>query len=340
MKEQTPEISVIVPVYNMERYLRQCIESVLSQTFADLELILVDDGSTDSSLAICREYEARDSRVRVIAKANGGVSDSRNAALRVARGEFVGFVDSDDWIEPGMYRRLYSDMMEYDADIAICGYTFEWKNRSKLRHDPDSGVRVFDRDTALRLLFNDDPIQSMACDKLFRRSLITAEFPKDYYFEDHATTIKWFYNARRVVFDPESFYHYRMRAGSTVNGMNPARRYHFLVAEIGRADFLRSKGFLDSSDPAAGAGRVLAVAIDVAKNIARYNMVPSERYEYLARVVKVVAPYLPAAESVLAGKKLRRLRRLLSSPRSFVRMVRFSHMFEFGRRNKRNNLFE
>lgn len=342
MKErsQNPEISIIVPVYNMERYLRRCVDSILAQCFKDFELILVDDGSKDSSLGICREYEALDPRVRVIAKANSGVSDSRNAALDVARGKFVGFVDSDDWIDAGMYERLHSNMLKYDADIAICGYTFEWKNRSKPRHDAAEGVMVFDRDEALGLLFRDDPIQSMSCDKLFRRSLITEKYPVNYYFEDHAVTIKWFANARRVVFDPESFYHYRMRQGSTVNGMNPERRYHFLVAELKRAEFLKSIGFLNPDDASSGAGRVLTVAIDVAKNIARYDTTEDLRRDYLRRIVDDIHSYIPAAGTVLEGKKLRRLRCLVENPRKFTRMVRFSLLFEFGRHRNRRNLFD
>ena len=95
-------ISVIVPVYNVERYIRQCVESILEQTYADLEIILVDDGSTDGSGSICDEYKLKDNRVVVIHKCNGGLSEARNAGLDIARGEYIGFVDSDDYIEPDM----------------------------------------------------------------------------------------------------------------------------------------------------------------------------------------------------------------------------------------------
>lgn len=112
------KVSVIVPVYNAEKYLNQCVDSILAQTITELECILVDDGSTDSSPAICDEYAARDSRVKVIHKPNGRASSARNAGIRAARGEYIAFVDSDDWISPDMYER----MLEPGADICLCDY--------------------------------------------------------------------------------------------------------------------------------------------------------------------------------------------------------------------------
>ena len=116
-----PKISVIVPVYNVEKYLRKCIESILNQTFREFELILVDDGSTDSSGKICDEYALKDSRIKVIHKENGGASSARNAGLDVAKGEYIGFVDSDDWIEMDMYGELYRLIKENNTDISVCG---------------------------------------------------------------------------------------------------------------------------------------------------------------------------------------------------------------------------
>ena len=339
MAEKSPEITIITPVYNMERYLRRCIESVLAQTFTDFELLLVDDGSTDSSPEICDEYARKDARVRVIHKPNTGVADTRNVAVASASGRFVGFVDSDDWIDAGMYETLHDNILRYDADIAVCGYTYEWLNRSKSRHDESGEVRVFSRDEALALIFADTPLQSMLCDKLFRREIIGSEFPLNYFFEDHATTIKWFARAGRVVFDPRSFYHYRMRGGSTVNGENPERRYHFLVAEIGRAKFLQSIGFLDAEDPSAGASRVLAAAIDTAKKIARSGDSYDIRRKYLERIRHDIEPYMSATETTLNSRQQRRLDNLVRHPDRFMRTVRFSYLFGFSRRNKEKNLF-
>ncbi len=115
------EISIIVPVYKVEPYLRKCVDSILAQTFTDFEVILVDDGSPDNSGKICDEYASKDSRVRVIHKENGGLSSARNAGIDVARGKYLGFVDSDDYIEKDMYELLYDNIVKEQADLSICG---------------------------------------------------------------------------------------------------------------------------------------------------------------------------------------------------------------------------
>lgn len=127
------KISVIVPVYNVEKYLPRCIDSILNQTYKNLEIILVDDGSPDNCPAICDEYAQKDSRIKVIHKANGGVSSARNAGIDVATGEYIGFVDSDDWIEPDMYEYLLINATKYKAEISKCGY---FVSKSKTEHTP------------------------------------------------------------------------------------------------------------------------------------------------------------------------------------------------------------
>ena len=126
-----PKISIIVPVYNVEKYLRKCVDSILNQTFKDFELILVDDGSTDSSGKICDEYNLKDNRIKVIHKENGGLSSARNAGLDIAQGEYIGFVDSDDWIELDMYEELYKICKENDADVGIVGINYGGASEKK-----------------------------------------------------------------------------------------------------------------------------------------------------------------------------------------------------------------
>ncbi|MBD5554765.1 MAG: glycosyltransferase [Roseburia sp.] len=118
-----PEISIIVPVYRVEKYLDRCVNSILNQTFTDFELILVDDGSPDRCPVMCDEWEKKDHRIKVIHKGNGGASSARNAGLDVACGKFIGFVDSDDWIEKDMYELLHTIIMKHNADIAMCDFT-------------------------------------------------------------------------------------------------------------------------------------------------------------------------------------------------------------------------
>ena len=124
-----PKISIIVPVYNVEKYLRKCVDSILNQTFKDFELILVDDGSIDTSGKICDEYNLKDNRIKVIHKENGGLSSARNAGLDIAQGEYIGFVDSDDWIELDMYEELYKICKENDTDVGIVGINCGMKQK-------------------------------------------------------------------------------------------------------------------------------------------------------------------------------------------------------------------
>ena len=117
-----PKISVIIPVYNIENEVTRCIDSVMNQSFRDLEIILVDDGSIDNSGSICDEYQQRDVRIRVIHKENGGLSDARNVGMDAATGEYLAFVDGDDWIDVNMYKDMYEYMLEMKAEIAVCRY--------------------------------------------------------------------------------------------------------------------------------------------------------------------------------------------------------------------------
>ena len=120
--QELPLISVIVPVYKVEKYLNQCIESVLAQTYQNLEIILVDDGSPDRSGEICEEYAKKDTRIRVLHKSNGGLSTARNTGLQIISGAYIAFLDSDDYLAPDMYETLYRELIENDADIAVCGF--------------------------------------------------------------------------------------------------------------------------------------------------------------------------------------------------------------------------
>ena len=146
------ELSIIVPVYNAERYLQKCIESILNQKMSDFELLLVDDGSTDSSGKICDEYSEKDSRVTVMHILNGGPANARNEALKTANGKYIGFVDSDDWIEPDMYERLCKNAAETSADLVFCDYIAETSAGSVVEFALFSTQEIFYRD-AIENLF-------------------------------------------------------------------------------------------------------------------------------------------------------------------------------------------
>lgn len=167
-----PELSIIVPVYKVEPYLPKCIDSILSQTFTDFELILIDDGSPDRCGEICEEYAAKDDRIVVIHQANKGVSAARNAGLDIAKGKYIGFVDSDDWIEPEMYEKMVSVSKETNTDIVICGSIQRSVSGEFICKDFHETM-ICDRQTLLEAFYSiPNPLGGVLWNKMLLRSTI------------------------------------------------------------------------------------------------------------------------------------------------------------------------
>jgi glycosyltransferase involved in cell wall biosynthesis len=206
MKQKT--ISIVVPIYNTRQYLSRCIESITGQTYFNLEIILVDDGSTDGSAEICDDYARRDSRIVVIHKNNSGVSDARNEGLKVASGELLAFVDSDDHVETDMYEMLCGIQYAYGADIVECGYY--GNNRNETIHGQDTGaIREYDRISGLRELILAQRFRVNVWNKLYRKDLIKKiTFPPGRINEDIYWTFKVFSRAEKIIFwDKAKYYH-------------------------------------------------------------------------------------------------------------------------------------
>ena len=239
--ETLPKISIIVPVYNMERYLHQCVDSILAQTFTEWELLLVDDGSKDSSGSICDQYAAMDSRIRVIHKENGGLSDTRNLGIQMASAPLIGFVDSDDWIDPDMYETLYDTLIDNGADISMCGHYYSYMHREKPSCS-GGDVTVYDGREALMMIIEDRKIKSFLVDKLYRKEVIRELLPKSFYYEDYATLFKWFVGISRLAICDSPKYHYRQRRGSIALDSHPQKKYHFFLAEKSRCTYLIEHG--------------------------------------------------------------------------------------------------
>lgn len=217
------KISVIVPVYKVEPYLRQCLDSIVGQTYKNLEIILVDDGSPDRCGAICDEYAAGDERIKVIHKENGGLSSARNAALEIATGDYIGFVDSDDWVEPEMFKTLLHGLETTEADIAVCGRYEEYGDRRVTFEWPE--VRAMGREEALGELLKNEKLQNLVWDKLYRRELFEGiRFPEGKTFEDMAVMHKLFLRSEKVACLPGAMYHYRQRVGSIVGDISLKNR--------------------------------------------------------------------------------------------------------------------
>ena len=205
-------ISIIIPVYNAEKYIRKSLDSVLGQTYQKLEVILVNDGSTDQSGAICNEYAQKDSRVVVLHKENGGVSSARNAGLKRAKGNYIGFIDPDDWIDPYMFEELYQLIIDHNADISACGYVIEDINGNILKQTAHSEVREFNRAATFNNILDPTGFQGYVCNKLFSAELIKKEdivFNEDIHFgEDLLFCCDNFLKNQKFVYDPSPRYHY------------------------------------------------------------------------------------------------------------------------------------
>lgn len=213
----SPVISIVVPVYKVEAYLEKCVNSILNQTFTDFELILVDDGSTDNCPSMCDEYAKKDARIKVIHKANGGLSDARNAGIDIAKGTYIGFVDSDDYVAPDMYECLYNLIDENKCDMAICQAVIVGEGEQAVYENSDK-VYVFDKEQALHQMICKRLFSVNAWNKLYKKELFqNIRFPKGMLYEDLATTYKLISISERVVYSPMKKYAYLQRQGSIMN---------------------------------------------------------------------------------------------------------------------------
>lgn len=213
------KISVIVPIYKVERYLDRCVKSICHQEYKNLEIILVDDGSPDNCGKMCDEYAKEDSRIKVIHKANGGLSDARNAGIEISTGEYILFVDSDDWIDKRMIRVLYTALQRYNADIAECS----WRNiySDCIIEETTCTGKVVESDnvSALEGMLDWKYFKPVAWDKLYKRSVIAdIRYPKGKIHEDEYTTYKYVYNAKKLVYVDFSFYNYDRTRTDSITG--------------------------------------------------------------------------------------------------------------------------
>ena len=226
---EKPLLSIIVPVYDVERYLPKCIDSILAQTFTDFELILVEDGSPDGCPALCDAAAARDARIRVLHQKNGGLSAARNAGLDAARGKWIGFVDSDDYIAPEMYEALYKAVQSTGADLALCDYA-EVDETGAPCLPPYTGLaqRIFTGRELLKKATN--TMAQPAWNKLYRRVIFAQlRYPEGKLNEDIFVLPEICLNTKKAVVVPKELYYYVQRGSSIMNGSKTLR--HFDAAE-------------------------------------------------------------------------------------------------------------
>lgn len=219
-------VSVIVPVYNVELYLKFCVESIIMQTYENLEIILVDDGSQDGSDKICDDYANNDPRIKVVHKTNGGVSDARNWGVKAATGKYIAFVDSDDYIHEDMYSILYQTLVRYDADIVQCGHYIISDNTITDMIHSDGNITVHNQKEAIREIMFDETINSFAWDKLYKRELFEDfKYKNLNYHEDIASTFKLFLKSTKVVCNNIPLYYYVRNQESISHTLSPEKYY-------------------------------------------------------------------------------------------------------------------
>ena len=232
-------ISIIIPVYNVSKYLPNCLDSIINQTYQNIEIIIINDGSTDNSLDICNEYKKKDKRIIVLEQKNCGLSETRNRGIRNAKGKYIGFIDSDDVISPYMFEYLYKALIENDSDISICSCDYFYENPN---FDDEYKVINMNSIDGLKELMIDRKITNHAVDKLYRKELFNdIKFPIGKKFEDICIMYKLFSKCNNISFVDCKLYGYYQRVGSITGQYNIDSTIDFINAINNRyEDILKS----------------------------------------------------------------------------------------------------
>lgn len=281
-------ISVIVPVYRVEKFLDDCVRSIVGQTYQKLQIILVDDGSPDRCGEMCEQWAKKDKRIQVVHKKNGGLSDARNAGLAVAVGEYIAFVDSDDWIDPHMYEIMLQALVKEKADLAACGIVDTFSDREIVHSTLYS---VGGSEKFLYMIYHDTTFPVAAWNKLYRRTCWEDfEFPKGKICEDAFTTYLLVDRAEKIVQIPEALYHYRIRESSIMTTAFRTERMD--EEEAWRCNYLYMKE--NHPDLAKAAYDFYLQKVKIL-----FCMIPAEKYsefskeyEYLYNILKNNLTYI------------------------------------------------
>lgn len=237
------EISIVIPVYNVERYLNKCISSILDQSFTDFELILVDDGSKDNSGRICDEYKEKDSRIKVIHQENAGLSAARNMGIELSEGKYLTFIDSDDFIHPNMIEALYNNILENKADISICDYHLVYEDKDVIKEFGVNNITLYTNIEAVKEIVEKSKASMIvACSKLYRRRLfLNIRYPTHKYHEDEFVTYKLLYESTKIVATDAKLYYYLQRPNSITGSTYSLKRLEKLEALEEAIKFFESK---------------------------------------------------------------------------------------------------
>lgn len=239
---QNPLVSIIVPIYKVEPYLRRCLDSIVNQTYTNLEIILVDDGSPDTCPQICDEYAAKDKRIVVIHKENGGLSDARNAGLEISKGEYISFVDSDDWVDEKYIEILLNSAIAENTDIAI-GENIQTKQVVQKQNIKSITKTHSSKDALVHLFSQNHLAFIVSWGKIYKRDLFsTLRFPVSKFHEDEFTTYLLFNKSKKISYTSKILYFYFQRPDSIMGKQHPQ---DLLEAEEKQFDFILKNNMLD-----------------------------------------------------------------------------------------------
>lgn len=240
-------ISIIVPIYGVEKYLNKSIKSIVEQTYENLEIILVDDGSLDNCATICDEWAKKDKRIKVIHKVNGGIADARNVGIAAASGDYIGFVDSDDYIEKEMYEKLYRTIKQENADIVMCNLEKLEENGTKILLDSPIKNEIFDGKEAIRRISGDYSWYYIVLwNKLYARDILgDIVFPMGKIHEDEFVFHRIYFKCDKIISIGDKLYNYIRRNGSIMTGAEKIRHLDAVEAICDRIEFLKAHGLME-----------------------------------------------------------------------------------------------
>lgn len=286
MSQEKALISIIIPVYKVEKYLEKCIQSVINQTYENLQIILVDDGSPDNCGKICDEYAKKDHRIEVIHKSNGGLSDARNKGLEIAKGEYIGFVDSDDYIESDMYEVLYNLLKQYNVDVSICNFYTVSQGKIAIKN-ADNGIKEYNRIEILKEILLDNNIQSYAWNKLYKKELFNEiKYPVGKKYEDIGTTFYLLEKCNKVVVTGKPEYYYINRQDSIVNNVTETTIIDYIELIMQRYDYIEENIKELSSYNKDYLKRILKIAEQDIKGLSEVGDYSKKKYEELYNKVQ------------------------------------------------------
>lgn len=305
------KISVVIPVHNTAPYLRRCIDSVLNQTLHGIEIILVDNRSTDNSPAICDEYASRNTSIRVLHLPIADLSTARNAGLDIASAPYVGFIDSDDYIMPTMYENMLKAMSRCHVDLVYCNFCFEYeKGRVEYLNENTGAVYIRSaKDVQKDIIL--EKVSSSACTKLYIKDFFDSHrFPENVFFEDHATLYHWVGEFKKVAWVDKAYYHYNQREGSICHTMGAIKHYYQFIAEYDRLEYVKKHDVFEDEE--------LPIVMDkiVGNCFYHFNefILSPEHINYKTQLKNMrwrLRLWLSLPEKYLSKKHYRRLRKIV-----------------------------